>query len=918
MTTGTTAIAGYLTNGHSYDFAVSATTQGGEGPRSVPVRVTAHQNPPATPTGLTATPTGAGTVILQWAAVPGEPWYVVFQRDATAGEPGFTRWPYPVTAGTSATAQFLTAGHLYEFRVAASNAGGDSAPTESVAVRPTAPAPPAPTGLTATADRAGTVALTWTAPAANLWYFVYQRDVTANETFRRWSAPVTAGTTARADSLLNGHVYEFRVTSTFADVESAPSGTVRATAEVAAPTTAPTGLRVVPTADGKAQLSWQAPGLNVWFAVYQRDVTAGQTAFVRWGMPATTPDALADGLVSGHVYEFKVSATNAGGEGPASGAVRVTAQGGTPPAPGAPTARARDHAVELSWPVVPGTGIYYWIYRRDVTTEAGYTRFTTPTTATSLTDTNVTNGDTYEYRVAASNSHGEGGWSAPARARPLPPLPAAPTGLSVRAGDGIADVSWTAPAPGLWYVVYRRNASRGQTFQELPYPVTTGTTFRDSYLVNGDTYEYKVAATNVAGTGPASAVVAARPLPPMPQAPAGLTASAGDGRAVLHWTASPTANVWYRLEMHDVTRHEGWREVPYPITGGTSTTATYLVNGDTYEFRLRATNIAGVSGPSNVVSVRPMPPTPAQPVNVRLDDSHPYQVTMTWDAVPGADGYFVSMKRLSLFGIAFPPSSLDRLPYQVHGTSFTFNSLLDPGRYYFAVAATRHPVVGPQSAMVMTVPYLDNQWYWEAKSWTSQAPPHWSRMTLDVGATTYDAGMVLVRGYIAEGLAYDYIGDQRTSTTDPLASAKLILAWDTVGGKLGAVAEQSCMPLYCADALPVRQGIGRPDGLPDRSNFVTASCDGQVLTAAWNWSNSILDLLPMGSWHINGRLTLGRGALQSRLSADRFPAYEVVQYPRYTRGGWNTGTFLATRDQTQIWDLVTMFGGQTDTTVHNV
>jgi hypothetical protein len=43
---------------------------------------------------------------------------------------------------------------------------------------------------------------------------------------------------------------------------------------------------------------------------------------------------------------------------------------------------------------------------------------------------------------------------------------------------------------------------------------------------------------------------------------------------------------------------------------------SYLANGTTYDFRVRATNVAGDSDPSNVDSARPLLPFPQPPTNL--------------------------------------------------------------------------------------------------------------------------------------------------------------------------------------------------------------------------------------------------------------------------------------------------------------
>lgn len=98
---------------------------------------------------------------------------------------------------------------------------------------------------------------------------------------------------------------------------------------------------------------------------------------------------------------------------------------------------------------------------------------------------------------------------------PPPAVPAAPANASATAGDGTAQVQWTAPSGTVTsYNLYRATASsvEGTT----PYKIgLTGTLVTDTGLTDGTTYFYTVAAVNSAGTSRQSAEVSARPAAPV-------------------------------------------------------------------------------------------------------------------------------------------------------------------------------------------------------------------------------------------------------------------------------------------------------------------------------------------------------------------------------------------------------------------
>ena len=634
ITTCCTMTAGYLADDHTYEFKVTATSQGGESAPSAVASATSNYPAPSAPTNLTAA-AGDGQVVLTWSSAGDDVWYNVYQRDLTTGETTFTQLPLPVTTCCTMTAGYLSNTHTYEFKITATTAGGESAASNTVQATPMAPLPAAPTGLTATPQSDGTIALSWTAPAADLWYNVYQKDVTAGGDWAKLPLPVTSGTSLTAGYLTNGHTYQFKVAATNATGEGPVSNVAQAVCAYAPPA-APTNLRGYVAGAGTIDLDWDPPGDSLYYWIYWRDVTANQTSFTKSIYPTDQTHASMSYLSDAHVYEFKVTAENAGGDGPASATVRVTARGGVPVAPTGLTATAGDGQAQLSWTASTTSGVSYVVFQRDVTKNQSWQQLPLPiTSCCTMTAGYLANGDTYQFKLLAANSVGQSSASNVASARPMPPSPQAPSGLSASAGDGQVKLSWTAsPTSNVLYNVYQRDATTGSSWQKLPLPVT-GTSMTAAYLANGDTYQFKVTATNLSGESAASNVASARPLPPIPSAPSNLSATPGDMQVKLSWTASSSKNVWYWIE-YKTSSASSWSRLKYPVTTCCSFTVTYLANATTYSFRVRATNLAGDSSPSNTATAKPMPPFPKAPSNLYVSSTGVGKVYLSFTASPTA------------------------------------------------------------------------------------------------------------------------------------------------------------------------------------------------------------------------------------------------------------------------------------------
>ena len=139
-----------------------------------------------------------------------------------------------------------------------------------------------------------------------------------------------------------------------------------------------------------------------------------------------------------------------------------------------------------------------------------------------------------------------------------------------------------------------------------------------SGLTNGDSYTFTVTATNSDGTGDASVPSdEVTPAPQVPDAPTGVSASAGDHSATVSWTAAGDEGstvTGYTVTAQDLTAPgtDGDGTTCPGTDPGDSCTITGLTNGDAYTFSVTATNGegTGAAGTSDTVTPSTVPDAP--------------------------------------------------------------------------------------------------------------------------------------------------------------------------------------------------------------------------------------------------------------------------------------------------------------------
>jgi FtsP/CotA-like multicopper oxidase with cupredoxin domain len=296
------------------------------------------------------------------------------------------------------------------------------APVEAEATRPLEirVAPPAPTGLTATAAPGAATVL----PAIVLeWTANDGRPVATGRLLERATDPgftsgltrigLTPGATSHTDSTVTpGRAYHYRIRAENAVSYSAWSNPASATVRLLAPG----GLTAaVPAASPlRVSLAWSnrsfATGVDVQRAT-NPTFTAG---CVTRSVPAT--GNFLDATVSASTtYYYRVRTTYLGAASPWSN----VATDSTPGRPGTPTeltaTGAAGPAVSVTWTPAPGSPVSEYILQRatDARFVSDLASFTVPGTTRAFTSAGLAGGQTYYFRIHAVNAAGASAVSDP-------------------------------------------------------------------------------------------------------------------------------------------------------------------------------------------------------------------------------------------------------------------------------------------------------------------------------------------------------------------------------------------------------------------------------------------------------------------------------------------------------------------------
>jgi len=271
---------------------------------------------------------------------------------------------------------------------------------------------------------------------------------------------------------------------------------------------------------------------------------------------------------------------------------------------------------------------------------------------------------------------------------PNPP-PAPPTGLGAVPGpdEGGISVSWDANAETDFHH-YRLERSTSASFGPGTSSFTgTHTTFRDSGLVPGETYYYRVfAVDDHAHESDPSGTVSTEALDLVPDIPTGFDALSGpgDGDISLLWDPNAEFDIdHYRVE-RDTTALFGSGTFSF-TTSATTAIDGGLPTGRAYYYRVFAVDNGGnESGASNTASAYSIDAAPAPPAGlVAVPGPDEGEISLSWNASPEPDFAFYRLERDTT--PAFGPGSVSTV---TSDTTLVDSGLVAGQTYYYRAFAS--------------------------------------------------------------------------------------------------------------------------------------------------------------------------------------------------------------------------------------
>lgn len=470
--------------------------------------------------------------------------------------------------------------------------------------------PDAPTGLGTGSYSTTGMTVSWTAPT-NCTMTTTEVQRSTSGAFAGEETTIYSSTpkTSHADSgLSSGTKYWYRVRY---QSDSGDWGSYVTSSSYAQTLFgAPTSLSFSGQTTSSITISWSAPSGNGVITGYKversTDNSSWSTVIADTGS-STTSYTNNSGLSSGTLYYYRISAINASGTGTAS------SSSSTYTVPSAPTSLSAigssETSIDLSWSAPSGTVTGYKI-ERESPVGGGFSTIVsnTGTTLTTYSDTGLSLGTQYNYRVSAINVGGTSSASNTSAAYTITTYSTPPTGLVASTNSSATKIylDWTAGSMTNknGYRIERENGIGAGWTTIVSNTTNTLTHYTSPVLTPGIDYNWRVRALNASGVSSPSNEDDSYPFK-RPYAITTLSySSSGFSTIELSWTA-PTAFAPIQGYRINYTSPVGNPIIIFTNnTNSTATTYTVynLIIGGNYSFRVSPITQFGFNSSGNIVN----------------------------------------------------------------------------------------------------------------------------------------------------------------------------------------------------------------------------------------------------------------------------------------------------------------------------
>jgi fibronectin type 3 domain-containing protein len=425
--------------------------------------------PPAMPLNVQAQAISNSSVSVTWNEVYGATSYRIYRTtDSTTS-------PIGSTASLSYADTTVSAGQTYYYSVSAvSGTNNESVRSPLVSVNMF------PSDFRSTSSTTISITLAWNVFNGASGYNIYRSD-NENGTYTQINTALVTDTNITDTNVLPDTAYYYKISAVIGENETLQSESI----STSTLSPVPANIRRTSRTTISNNLAWDVVSGASGYNVYRSDTENGtynklNTEFI------TGTTFIDTDLLPGTTYYYKISSINGGVEGLPSDAIIAATLSAIPV--NIRIINTTTISINFVWDALSGASGYN-VYRSD--TENGtYLKLNTEfIIGTTFTDTGLSPGTTYYYKVSSINNGLEGLPSGAIIAATLSAIPANIRITNITTSS--VSLAWNTISEASGYNVYRSDNENG-TYSILNTAVLNNNEYTDTGLLAYTTYYYKI------------------------------------------------------------------------------------------------------------------------------------------------------------------------------------------------------------------------------------------------------------------------------------------------------------------------------------------------------------------------------------------------------------------------------------------